>query len=232
MAVNATPKAMDLIEDEKFRRKTEYEEEEEVLHPKPMTRMDIVKVAWKPYIPTTIMGSATIACIIAANTINMKRNAALTGAYLLSETALKDYKNKVIEKIGEKEEKLLRDDMAKDTKKKTKMDDKNIIITGNGNYLCLDVTSGRYFRSSVDKIKKAENDINKRLLTTMTISVNEIYEYMDLDAVDLGNEYEIDVNKDGYVEFQFGSCITDDDEPCITVRIATEYGTDWANRMK
>lgn len=95
LAVKATPKALEMIEDKK--------EEEGVSK---LTLVDTVKVAWKPYIPAAISFVATTACFIGANSVHVKRNAALAAAYKLSETALLEYKDQVVETIGEKKRKI------------------------------------------------------------------------------------------------------------------------------
>jgi len=218
MAVRATPKVLDLIADERHFR----EESEDDKWRVPMTRMDIVKLTWTAYVPTFIMGAATIASIIGSNTLNLKRNAALTSAYYLSETALKEYQTKVIKTIGENKAKLIRDEIAQDHVNKTKKDNSTVIITGNGDTLCLDLGSGRYFRSSINKIKKAENDINYSLRDQMWMSANEIYGYLDLDPVSMGNELGWDINNDGQLEFDISSTISEDDEPCITIKFMTK----------
>ena len=216
MAINATPKALQLIEDEELRREADYEDEEDAINPKPMTKFEIVKVAWTPYIPTIIMAGGTIACIISANTINTKRNAALASAYFLSENALKEYQAKVIEKIGEKKEKLLKQEIAQDHVKKTKNENNTIVVSGGNDTLCLDLISGRYIRTSVDKLRRAENEINKQLLNDMWMSLNEMYYKLGVDSIAAGNELGWDINKDGLLNLEISTCLTDDDEPCLT----------------
>ena len=73
LAVKATPKALQLIEEEKRNRKTD--------HLKPV---DMVKATWKCYIPAALTGTASVACIIGANSVNTRRHAALAAAYELS----------------------------------------------------------------------------------------------------------------------------------------------------
>ena len=88
LAVKATPKALQLIEEEKHNQKTD--------HLKPV---DTVKATWKCYIPAALTGTASVACIIGANSVNARRHAALAAAYELSTTALKEYRGKVVETI-------------------------------------------------------------------------------------------------------------------------------------
>lgn len=52
-----------------------------------------------------ISGALSIGCIVGASTVHVKRNAALATAYQLAANTLSDYKEKVIETIGEEREK-------------------------------------------------------------------------------------------------------------------------------
>ena len=97
MAVRATPKALILIED----RKKELREDT-------LTPVETVKAVWICYVPAALTGTVSIACLIGANSVNLRRNAALATAYTLSESALKEYQEKVVETIGEKRSKLFR----------------------------------------------------------------------------------------------------------------------------
>ena len=103
VAVGATPKALKLIEDKK-----EQEQKDK------LTVKETVKTAWKCYIPTAAVCVASAVCIICANSVSSKRTAAIATAYKLSETAMREYHDKVVEVIGEKKEKTVRDSIAKD----------------------------------------------------------------------------------------------------------------------
>ena len=214
LAVNETPKVLDLIEDERIVREQESIRDEVIIEP--MTKFEIVKLVWPCYIPAIIMGAATVASIIGANTISTKRNTALTGAYFLSETALKDYQAKVIKTIGANKAKLIKDEIAQDKVNSTKKKDSTVIMTGNGEVLCLDLLSGRYLRSSFDKLKKAENEINHRLISEMWMSLNEIYGYIGLPPVKMGNSQGYDLGTDGLLEFDISTCMSENEEPCLT----------------
>ena len=60
------------------------------------TLTEKIKCSWRHYIPAALMGTATITCIFGAHAIGAKRQAALSGAYTLAQTALTEYKSKVI----------------------------------------------------------------------------------------------------------------------------------------
>ena len=66
-----------------------------------LTNFEIVKTAGPAYIPATVTGIATIACIFGANVLNKRRQAALMSAYALLDTSYKEYKGKLKELYGE-----------------------------------------------------------------------------------------------------------------------------------
>ena len=149
LAVKATPKALDLIENKK-----------EELEKDSLTAIETVKATWKCYIPAAITCTTSIACLIGASSVNAKRNAALATAYKLSESALIEYRDKVVETIGEKKEQTVRDAIAKDHVDRNPVTNNEVIITDKGYTLCYDELSGRYFYSDIEKIKKGEYNDN------------------------------------------------------------------------
>lgn len=217
MAVQATPKALELIDAYKTTREESANiiPGETIIVPEP-TKLEIIKIAWKPYIPAALLGIASATCIVGASAVNAKRNAALATAYAISERTLIKYRDKVIDTIGEKKEKDIREKIAQDEVSKKSSQDTQIIVTGKGNTLCMDSISGRLFRSDIDKIRKIVNELNRQLLNSQYISLQDFYNEIGLkptkNSDDLG--WNLD---DGLIDVSFSSCITDDDEPCIVV---------------
>ena len=66
-----------------------------------------VKVA-KLYAPSVVVGTASIACLVGSHGILRKRNAALSAAYVTVDKAFKEYKQRVIDRVGEEVEKEIR----------------------------------------------------------------------------------------------------------------------------
>lgn len=208
LAVHATPKATRLIEDAKEKKGSE------------LTVKEKVKAAWKCYIPATISGVTSAVCIIGANSVNARRNAALAAAYKLSETAFIDYREKVVETVGKEQEKAVRESVVRDKIAKNPPNNQNIVIAGTGDVLCYDALCGRYFNSSMDKIDKIVNDLNRRMRSDMYISLNEFYYEVDLEGVAAG--YELGWNIDsGYIDVSYSSQICPDGKPCLVVEFNT-----------
>lgn len=218
LAVRATPKALELIEEQK--------EEESVDE---LSSFEVVKVAWKPYIPAMVTCVVSTACLIGASSVNTKRNAALATAYKLSETALTEYREKVIETIGEKKERIVRDKVAEERVKKNPVSKNEVIITGNGKTLCFDPISGRYFMCSIETIKKAENTLNKQMLHDISgyVSLNEFYDELGLDHTSVGNDLGWNTNQ--LIDIDFSSQLNDNGEPSVVLDYLVAPKCDYYN---
>ena len=214
LAVRETPKALMLIRD------AEYEKKEGSL-----TAAEKFKACWKCYIPAVVTGSVSIACLVGASSVNLRRNAALATAYKLSETALTEYREKVIETVGEKKERLVRENIDKDHLEKNPVTNNNVIVTGNGDTLCYDSLFGRYFNSDIDKIKRAINELNRELIMDNYVSLNDFYDRLDIDHIEIGDDLGWNVD-DGLIDIDFGSQLASNGRPCITLNytITPRYG--------
>ena len=230
MAVQATPKALILIEERKQEIKLEHLNDEEPIAVDKLDPAEVVKTTWKCYIPAAATGLMSAACILGANKINHKRNAALAAAYSISEATLKDYQKKVVETIGEKKEQVIRDEVAGDIIQRDPVQNHEVIITGDGNQLCYDVVSGRYFTSTSEKLKKTENILNLRLRDEMYISLNDFYYEIGLDYISIGDDIGWNVD-DGYIDFSFSSKLTTDDRPCLVVNYGVAPRYDYRKLM-
>ena len=214
LAVRATPKALMLIEEKKREKKFAGEQPE-------LTKVEIIKTAWKPYIPAAVTGVASVACLVGASSVNARRNAALAAAYALSETTLADYKEKVVETIGEKKAQEVKDAIAKDQIEKNPPSKSTVIATDKGETLCYDSISGRYFKSDIEYIRRAVNNLNERLLFDTHVSLNEYYDEIGLEEIfpmgeDLGWTVDPDSANKGLIELDFSSQLTEG-IPCLVV---------------
>lgn len=206
LAVKATPKALKLIEEKKAEERTDK-----------LTPIETVKTTWKCYAPAAVMCVSSAACIIGASSVHIKRNAALATAYKLSETALSEYRDAVVETVGERKEHSIQDALDVKRIKKASEENNEVIMTNCGKTLCLDPTSGRFFESDIDHIRKAENELNKQMLHDMFgyASLNDFYDALDLPHTDVGDM--IGWNVHNLIDIRIGSGIAPDGRPCIVV---------------
>lgn len=205
LAVKATPKALKLIEEEKQEQKVEK-----------LSFKDTVKTTWKCYAPAAGLAVVSTGCLIGSTSMSAKRNAVLATAYKLAENAHKEYREKVIETIGEKKEELVRDKVAKQKLDDNPVEHNQVIVVDRDRTLCFDVLSGRYFEINIDRVQKAENKINRRLLNENYVSVNDLYDELGLEHTQLGDELGWKV-ENGYLKIDTSSQLATDGRPALVL---------------
>lgn len=178
-----------------------------------------VKLVWKFYIPVVLSAAGTVACIVGANSISNKRTTAMITAYSISETALREYQGKVRETIGAAKDQKIIDELAQEEVTKNPPQKQEVLITSGGEVLCKDRLSGRYFESSIEVIRKAQNDINAEIINNMYASQNEFYNKIGLPPIDLGDE--LGWRTDHLMDISFSTTMSEDNRPCMVLDYAS-----------
>lgn len=139
--------------------------------------LEELKIFAKNYSASIGVGAISCASVISAQRINSKRIAGLATAYKLSESALKEYQSKVVEKIGEKKAEAIKKEIIEDrlAKEYPREEDLLDLPREKGDYLCYDQFLDKYFYSTEAKIQKAFNIINRRLNREMWVCLNDLY---------------------------------------------------------
>ena len=192
------------------------------------TYKDHVRLCWKCYIPAVLMGASGIAAIITANRVNLNRNLALAGAYELSRTAYEEYRAQVVERIGEKREGEIRGEIAQKKIDRNPPENKGVLMVPEGQVLCLDSTSGRYFKSSIENIRRIENELNRRLMTEMWVPLNDLYYELGLPYTTVGRDLGWNINRDGFVRFDYDSALDPNNNPCLVLGMLVEPREDYS----
>lgn len=219
LAVKATPKAMEAID------YIELSDDQDA----PSTGQ-IVKATWKYYIPTALTFAASTACVIGGHSVSSKRAAALATAYQLSQQALTEYKDKVVETLGEKKEKKIRDSVIEDHINANPPASSEIIITGKDGVLCYDNWSGRYFKADLTELDKIENELNQQLINEMYVSLNEFYNRINLPNTNMGDS--LGWNMDGgLIRIDKHYIGAEDGSPCVAIDFFVEPRFDYTRLM-
>lgn len=191
------------------------EEEAHILDPDwpEISKKGKVVLVWPLYLPAIGTGTATITAIIFANRISSKRMAALAAAYGLSEKAFGEYKDKALQHLGINKEQELKDELAQD-KVNLKPPQGQTIIIGEGEVLCFDAITGRYFKSSMEKIRQAENKVNYEIIHHHAASLSSFYDEIGLPCTSYSDD--VGWNVDNLIEVTYTSVLADD-KPCLVI---------------
>lgn len=179
---------------------------------------EIVKAVAPEIAPVIVSAVATGACAIGANTVSSKKIKVLSAAYNTAQLAASEIFERAKEEIGDKKTEKIHDAVCKKKIETNPMtSETNIIVTGNGECTCYDVFSGRYFKSSPDKIQQIINELNQRMLNRdMYIELNEYYDEMNLAHIKMGRNFGWST-ENGLIEPWFSSQLDENNNPILIV---------------
>jgi len=179
-----------------------------------MSKKERAKLTWQFYIPAGVSGAVTIGCIIGSGRASGKQTAAAVTAYSLTERAFTEYKEKVVEQIGKGKEQRVRDGIAQD-RVIAKPPANEIVIVDSGDVLCCELHTMRYFKSNMENLRQAQNEINFRINNNAGVYVylEEFYDLLDISYTsDSGN---MGWDSDRLMELEFSSVLTPENKPCL-----------------
>lgn len=219
-AISATPKAMILLEEKK-----------QELGVEKLDAKTIIKTAAPVYIPTAISMGISTGCIIAASSVNDRRNAALAAAYTMSETALRSFQDKVVETVGPEKAKEIKEAVALDNMAKCPEPKNPPVATpqkpgvGNDFYnelvKCWESLSGTYFFTSRNMLEKAVNGVNKQLLSDFRVTENDLFDYLGIDHNRNGDLLGWDTETTLEISTFYTSKLDEDGTPCLVLDYST-----------
>jgi hypothetical protein len=162
-----------------------------------------------------------------ANHAASKKIAALAVASGISDRALQEYKAKVVEKLGEKKEVAIRDEIAQDRVAKAPITNE-VLVIGAGDVLCFDMMTGRYFQSTVEKIRQAENKINFDILNHVYASLSSFYDELGIPPTPYSDTVGWNGLTDRF-EVQFSTVLSPDNRPCIAIDFSSPPQAEYTN---
>lgn len=189
----------------------QYLEEEQ-----PEKTVDKVKIAAKVYWPTAVIAGLGAASLIGANYVSVKRQKALSAAYMGATEALQRYQKHVIEHLDENTVKKIEESVAQDDiseHKDASVIEPDVEVNGEESsnlYWVYDRIGNRYFKSNEDRIKAACARANARMAMEMTMNFNELCGMIDLPWIPVGDILEWNIARDDYSEIGNTSYISTD----------------------
>lgn len=209
LAAKETPKAVDLLKKAKAENLDK--------------KQTFLKVA-PAYIPATISGILTIACIFSANVLSKRHQAAITSAYALLNEQYKRYKNKVIEIHGKNAHEHIIQELAVEKSADTHIYTPSVFGSTSVEFedsneesrLFYDSFSDRYFESTFSRVLAAEFALNRNTALGMSPSLNDFYDLLGLDKTDNGENIGWSFYTGDYmwIDFNHIKMVLEDDIPC------------------
>lgn len=215
-AVKATPKALRLIKAKK-----------DELNTDKLTPVELVQTTWRCYIPATLIGAGTIACIVGIGVMDRRNQAALTSAYAMLNESYKQYRQAAKNVYGKDADNKIHAEMAKDA----------MVASSDWGYqvynmdmdpeseqvLFYDLTSKKYFTTTMAAVLNAQYHVNRNLAIRGDCSLNEYLSFLGVDGVDNGDNmgwditYMVEEMGSYWLDFDNQKTIMEDGLECITI---------------
>lgn len=185
-----------------------------------LTKEQRIKIYAKIYAPPAIAILATGACIVGAHSISVKRESSLLLAYEGTRSMYDRYRASVQDRLGPGEKQI-----AEKAASKAQPIPHETIVYGEGDCLFYDAYSGRYFKSTVNKIDRVVNELNYTLLREMCVSLNEFYAGIGLDGISLGDQ--LGWNEQRQIEVHYGAKVSEEGKAVVVVDFVVEPTEKW-----
>lgn len=177
----------------------------------PETAKERFELTWQNYIPAAASGIVTIGCIVGSSHISTRRGAAAQAAFVLSERAYHEYRDKVITEIGANRDAKIRDEIAEDRVKQNPPPENVVFL--HGDVICMELYTGRYFKSDPETLKRTENELNAQLLKHDRMSLGDFQEMLGLPPTSAS--HDLGWHADRLMELKFTTALTEDGRPCL-----------------
>lgn len=183
------------------------------------SKKDIIKKIIPLYLPSTLLTAGGIFCIIHSRNITKNKMAALATAYTVTGRAYKIYRDSVEEIITDEK---MKEEINKKVCKKKVEQNKNIDIpeieSGNGDVVIFEECSGRYFKSTINKIDSIINSLNQSINRGKDITLNDIYYELDMTPIKIGCE----LGWEGYgehIDVRYAGDLASNGHPIVTMEL-------------
>ena len=224
-AVKATPKAMQLLEEAKEEKGND------------LTTIEKVKIAGPTYIPSAILCVGTISCMIGANVINKRKQAALVSAYTLIDSSYKQYKQNLKEIYGDEAHEEIVNAMMIEKAENIGVNAPGFVNCNNlyvdeqcgENRLFYDEYGERFFETTLEQVISAEYHLNRNYTLRGYTILNEFYDFLGLEPTKYGEEVGWAISDDGtfWIEFDHRKTVIDGRD-CIVIDMPFAPDLEWA----
>lgn len=187
---------------------------------KQLTKEQRIKLYVRIYAPPAVAVLATGACIVGAHSISVKRESSLLLAYEGTRSMYDRYRASVQDRLGPEEKQI-----AEKAASKAQPAPRETIVYGEGDCLFYDAYSGRYFKSTVNKIDRVVNELNYTLLREMCVSLNEFYAGIGLEGISLGDQ--LGWNEQRQIEIHYGAKVSEEGKAVVVVDFVVEPTEKW-----
>ena len=184
LAIKATPKAHDKIVGAQINKAVGEELDPKQTDLPKLNLLETLKACWIDYIPTAMMGAASLACIFGANVLNKRQQAELAGAYAALEQLFQNYRKKADVICGEGMNRTISRAILQEEEEQKRDDPPwNEKQTFYFEYC----GTPKFFERTMEEVLRAEYEINRYFRLNGDITLNEVLDIFGLEHVPEGD---------------------------------------------
>lgn len=185
----------------------------QALKEEPLNRKEKITLTWKFYIPAAVALGICVASVIALNRVGERRLASFAAVAAVADRTFTEFRDKVEDRLEDDVVEEIKDSITQDRVNANPPSER--IVIEEGEQLCLDGYTGRYFSGSVHAVQYAANVINMDILNNGFASLTDYYDLIGLDATTISDD--VGWSNVAMLEPEFGSAIAPGDRPCLEV---------------
>lgn len=181
----------------------------------PLTKVETIRLVGKHWLAPAAVGTLTIGAIIGAQYINSRRMAALIAGYVALEGRYEDFRERAEEKFGVKKVAEVDEQIAQN---RVNAAGDHTVTIREGDVLCIDALSNQVFSSNMEKMRKAENNINARINHGEQCAVTDLYGELEgsgLEATKISDAFGW--NEENMCEMKFVSKLDENGTPYLVM---------------
>jgi len=92
-------------------------------------------------------------------------------------------------------------------------------MVGAGDHLFMEMYTGRYFRSDMQTVRAAVNDINHQINTHGYASISDFYQRVGLQNTAVSSE--LGWSNDKMMDVDYTAVLSEDGQPCVGINFMT-----------
>jgi hypothetical protein len=184
------------------------------LQTKRETQIRNVKETWQFFVPSALLGTATVSAVLTTSKVHAKRTQAASVAVAVATSALEEYREEVAKVVGVKKAREIAENHVLVQAQEPPSD----LTQEPSSVLCCDVHTGRYFNTTVESIQRAVNVVNRTAIYELHATLNEFYEEVGLDSVPSGDK--LGWFADRPLEVTTAAAKSTDDRPYLAFRFS------------
>ena len=171
---------------------------------------------WRLYAPAAVSATVAIGCVVGAQRASNRRMAAAQAVLVATDRAFAEYRDKFAEHYGAKKEQSLRDEIAQDRVNRNPPPS-NMVVSGIGQVMCREDYTGRYFTCDMETLRRAQNDINAKLLggATTYVTLSDLYDKIGLPYTSTSSDVGWEIPKQ--LDIQYSTTLTPQGVPCLVI---------------